>query len=114
MSLTFNDYQRQAQLTAIYPEAGTKSIFALMYTALGLSEAGEVQGKIKKLIRDKNAVITPADAKEIAKEIGDILWYCAMLSRELGVPFEEIAEENLQKLSSRKARGAIKGDGDNR
>jgi NTP pyrophosphatase (non-canonical NTP hydrolase) len=87
----------------------------LYYVALGLgNEAGEVQGKIKKLIRDKNGVLMSEDAKEIALELGDALWYLSMIAAEIGVTLEEIAEMNIKKLESRKERGMIQGSGDYR
>ena len=46
--MTFDEYQEATAETAIYPEAGTGSQIALAYVALGLSEAGEIQGKVKK------------------------------------------------------------------
>jgi NTP pyrophosphatase (non-canonical NTP hydrolase) len=104
-------YESMAGETAIFPEHK-----ALEYLALGLtSEAGEVAGKIKKLIRD-------GEDKEgfelkkiaIAQEIGDVLWYCAMMAREVGVPLNTIMRENLEKLHSRKARGTLQGSGDDR
>ena len=50
----------------------------------------------------------------IKGEIGDVLWYASQLASELGLLLEDIAEYNLEKLFSRKNRGVLKGDGDNR
>ena len=73
-------YERLAKTTAIFPKEK-----ALEYLALGLtSEAGEVAGKIKKIIRDGKG-----NKEAIAYEIGDVLWYCAVLANELGVEVEE-------------------------
>jgi hypothetical protein len=48
-----NDYQRETLTTAVYPDAGTCSDIELYYLTMGLtSEAGEIAGKIKKLLRD--------------------------------------------------------------
>lgn len=89
-------------------------IIALSYDGLGLGEAGEVQGKIKKIIRDNGGVIT-ADAKhEIAKELGDNLWYIADMCDLIGISLEEVANMNIEKLHSRHARGTVHGSGDNR
>ena len=49
-----------------------------------------------------------------AKEVGDVLWYLAVFAHHLGVPLEEVAQQNLDKLQSRKARGVLGGSGDNR
>ena len=103
--MTADFYEERASLTAIYPKEK-----ALEYLALGLtSEAGEVAGKVKKLIRDGKG-----DKKAIASEIGDVLWYCAMLARETEVPLNDIMKDNLKKLYSRKERGTLQGSGDNR
>ena len=50
----------------------------------------------------------------IASEVGDVLWYCAMMAKEVGVPLGDIMQENLDKLRSRKERGKLSGSGDNR
>ena len=110
--LTFAQYQIGAKSTAIYPGNGT--ITGLSYAALGLGEAGEVQGKVKKVIRDNEGILTDDKRFEISKELGDILWYVAAVADEIGVPLEEIAEANYKKLTSRKERGVLGGSGDNR
>lgn len=107
-----NDYQNLAEQTAIYPGKG--SIMGLVYTALGLGEAGEVQNKVKKILRDDNQVLTEEKRNAIAKELGGNLWYIAMCSKELGYSLEEIAQLNINELFSRKERGVLKGSGDNR
>jgi NTP pyrophosphatase (non-canonical NTP hydrolase) len=103
-----NNYQMQAKKFAIYPER-----MKVVYPALGLAgEAGEVADKVKKIYRDDRT-----DAKflaEIAKEIGDVMWYCAALANDLGFDLQQIAEMNIHKLKSRKASGTIAGTGDNR
>jgi NTP pyrophosphatase (non-canonical NTP hydrolase) len=103
-----NNYQMQAREFAIYPESSR-----VTYPALGLAgEAGEVADKVKKIIRDKRD-----DARfkgEIAKEIGDVLWYCAVLADDLGFSLQQVAEMNIYKLKSRKVAGTIGGSGDDR
>ena len=104
-------YENLAGQTAIFPKDK-----ALEYLALGLtSEAGEVAGKVKKLIRDGEDV-EGFELKKIAiaSEIGDVLWYCAMMAKEVGVPLNTIMQENLRKLHDRKERGTLQGSGDNR
>lgn len=107
----FKDYQTEAAKTAKYPAIGA----AYVYPALGLAnESGEVLGKIKKIFRDFDGKLTDEYKEAIKKELGDVLWYIAMLSRDLGLDLEEIADENLKKLDSRMQRGTLGGDGDNR
>ena len=109
--MTAEFYEMKASQTAIFPKNQ-----ALEYLALGLtSEAGEVAGKVKKLIRD-GADIEDYELKKIAiaSEVGDVLWYCAMLAKEVGVPLNDIMKDNLKKLHGRKIRGTLHGSGDNR
>ena len=110
--MQFNEYQIEADKTAIYPGKG--NIGGLVYTALGLSEAGEVQGKVKKILRDKGGFLTPEDCIEIGKELGDTLWYIAQTATELNLSLDDIAKSNILKLQSRKERGVLQGNGDNR
>lgn len=112
--LSFEEYQRAASELAVYPDNGTGSWTAISYVGLGLGEAGEVQGKLKKILRDDAGVITQEKREAIAGELGDVLWYVAMLADELGLGLEDIAEANLSKLFSRKERGVLTGSGDNR
>ena len=103
--MTADFYEERASLTAIYPKEK-----ALEYLALGLtSEAGEVAGKVKKIIRDGKG-----NKEAIAYEIGDVLWYCAVLASELGVSLNTIMQNNLEKLHGRKERGTLAGSGDSR
>jgi len=109
--MTADFYEMKAGQTAIFPKSQ-----ALEYLALGLtSEAGEVAGKVKKLIRDGEDVEGFEMKKmAIASEVGDVLWYCAMLAKEVGVPLNDIMKDNLKKLHGRKVRGTLHGSGDNR
>jgi NTP pyrophosphatase (non-canonical NTP hydrolase) len=108
--MDFNTYQQQAATTAVYPESAK-----YVYPTLGLcGEAGEVAEKIKKVIRDNGGVFTEEKKKEIIKEVGDVLWYIAALLSDLGVTMDEAAVGNLEKLFSRKERGVLNGNGDNR
>lgn len=108
---TFNNYQQATAQTAKYPPAQ-----ALEYLSLGIaSEAGEVAGKMKKWIRDGDSKMTREEwVQAMSSEIGDVLWYAARLADELGLSLSQIAEDNMDKLLDRKARGVIGGSGDNR
>lgn len=88
-------------------------ILRLSYLTLGLSgESGEVCNKFKKVIRDNKSI--DELKSELKSELGDVLWYLANLSAELGFSLQEIAELNLQKLEDRKSRDVLSGSGDNR
>ena len=108
--MDFNEYQKLAATTMIDGE-GNKVI----YPTLGLcGEAGEVAEKIKKVLRDNNGIFTDEKREEIKKELGDVIWYLAAISTDLGLDLNEVAELNIDKLFSRKKRNKIHGDGDNR
>jgi len=109
--MDFKEYQRLSRLTALYPNQGSNYI----YPTLGLcGESGEVSEKIKKVIRDRQGQIDEQVRSEIAKELGDVLWYMAQLATELGLSLDDVACSNIEKLASRKERNMIHGSGDNR
>lgn len=109
--MDLNQYQNHALDTAVYPNRGAN--FA--YPALGLAgEAGEVADKLKKVIRDNDGVLTDTVRDAVAKELGDVLWYVAVLASELDYSLAEVAAINVDKLASRKERGVLTGSGDNR
>jgi NTP pyrophosphatase (non-canonical NTP hydrolase) len=108
--MDLNDYQRAARRTAIYPDH-----HRVLYPALGLaSEAGEVAGKIKKVLRDQGGDFGRAPIEALKDELGDVLWYVAALAGDLGLSLEAIAAANLDKLASRQERGRLGGGGDGR
>jgi NTP pyrophosphatase (non-canonical NTP hydrolase) len=110
--MTFEDYQKQALTTVLSTGDDFKD---LLHWVLGLNgEAGEVAEKLKKIIRDKQGIVSDDDKHELAKELGDVLWYIAVFANDLGVSLDQIAQQNLDKLASRKDRGMLGGSGDNR
>ncbi len=109
--MTFEEYQKESRKTATYQEHGRE----FWYPALGLAgEAGEVVEKVKKLFRDDNGVMSDERRANLKKELGDVLWYLTQIATDASIPMEDVAKENLEKLFSRKERGKITGDGDNR
>tara|TARA_R100000234_G_scaffold108065_1_gene79354 strand:- start:43 stop:423 length:381 start_codon:yes stop_codon:yes gene_type:complete len=107
-TITASEYQRKAKETAIFPPST-----ALEYLTLGLvGEAGEIANKTKKVIRDR--LPTESWKHDLPSEIGDVLWYCAVLADYLDYDLGKIMENNLDKLKSRKKRGVLGGSGDNR
>ena len=103
-------YQKVALTTAIYPREQ-----AIIYPTLGLAgEAGEVANKVKKIIRDGSDSKDEKLVSEIKAEIGDCLWYIAVLASDFDIKLSDIASANLEKLEKRKEKGTIHGSGDNR
>ncbi len=108
--MELNDFQNEANKTAIYPIEQQ-----IIYPTLGLTgEAGEVADKVKKILRDKNSIFYPDDCHNIALELGDVLWYISTLARDLNYTLEEIAQMNIDKLRSRQERNKLGGSGDDR
>lgn len=110
--MNFDEYQQRAQGSVITHKDPlmNKTIWVL-----GISgEASEIAEKWKKIVAYQDGEITAEAKAELAKEIGDVLWYLAAFAETLDLSLQEIAEANIEKVLSRKARGVTKGQGDNR
>lgn len=126
-------YQLIAVRRSDYPGKGTP--LGLMYIALGLAEAGEVQGKVKKAFRDGTliesmgpisdspfenicavqfGILDTQRRQQIIKELGGLLWYISAMCDEINVPLSDVARANLHQLADRTERGTLQGDGDDR
>ena len=110
--LTLDEYQAAAERTFIVERD------KIPYLLWGLSsEVGEVMGKAKRVIRD---TVVPFDdlsyetRKEIAMELGDVLWYVATLAGHLQFDLSRVAEMNTSKLDRRMQLDLITGSGDDR
>ena len=117
--MTPNEYQQKAHSFATYGENPE-------YAYAGLAEeCGEVLGKRAKFIR-KHQGVTPEVARkwetmrddrglywlDIKRELGDVLWMVAEIATTMELTLEEIMEYNIDKLTDRKKRGVIVGEGD--
>lgn len=110
--MELGDYQKKARRTNGRTTVGGNHY---VYLTMGLvGEAGELANKVKKIFRDDNGQVTEGRKGEIISELGDVLWYIAMLSEEFGSSLEEVALMNNKKLESRLARGTVHGSGDKR
>lgn len=106
-----DDYQRAAMRTARDQDAPDE----FMHLVLGLvGEAGEIAEKVKKLVRDKNSDLAQLDRADMASELGDVLWYTAVLADFLGLSLNDVAQRNVDKLADRQRRGLLGGSGDGR
>lgn len=112
MDMELNEYQKRALDTASYPNK-----YKIIYAAMGLgNEAGEVMGKVKKWLRGDDGDGAMSDERKLAlrDELGDVLWYLAVLANDLELSLDEVAKVNIGKLKSRKDGNVLKGDGDKR
>ena len=121
-----NGYQEAAMKTCMR----TCRNFSYMMLNL-VGEVGELASKVAKDIRRNEVKIggtmcdndliplTDEDVwwnrqDEYMAEAGDILWQLSGLCEVMGWRLEDVAKANLEKLASRKRRGVIEGNGDNR
>lgn len=129
--MDLNEYQKRAMETCM-PTSNN-----VVYMGFNLAgEVGELLGKLAKAVRkdkfiiyndkDDDASDFSNDASdylstlsfeefdEIKKEAGDCLWQIAGICHVLGLKLDDVGQDNLDKLASRKKRGVIDGNGDNR
>ncbi len=121
--MTLNEYQAAAMTTCM---GSCKNESYMMLNLVG--EVGELASKMAKAIRKGDAVIdrnrfiteygsntmTEQDIKGLKAEAGDCMWQLAGLCTVMDWTLEEVCQDNLAKLASRKERGVIAGEGDNR
>lgn len=96
--MKLKEYQETCKKTAQKCDNKETEIFTW---GLGIAgEAGDVASCIKKTISHKN------DVREGIKEnIGDTMWYAAMICNFFGWDFEQILDENIEKLKKRYPEG---------
>lgn len=104
-NITFDEYQQAASSTALYKDK-FYPIASLMVESAELSDLF-----IKPMLRGDARTI---ERQDVISEAGDVLWNLAMILKDHGVDFSEVAKYNLSKLQSRSDRGVIKGSGGNR
>ena len=104
--LTLDAYQQQAKVTAVYPYEK-----ADQYLIAGLAgEVGELASIFAKVWRGDGDL----NHDHAIAELGDVLWFVAMLADDICCNLSEVAQNNLDKLADRANRGKLKGNGDNR
>lgn len=92
-------YAAWAAKIARIPEAATPDPERLSYLALGLaSEAGEVADHVKRLLRDGESAWKPA---EVAEELGDVLYYWAVLCVACGRSPADLLTASKTKIEAR-------------
>ncbi|MFF1822127.1 nucleoside triphosphate pyrophosphohydrolase family protein [Kribbella sp. NPDC051587] len=109
--MDLNTYQQAALRTAA-PKDKKNELFHLLLGLVG--ETGEIAEKAKKVIRDRDSDFAQWDVEDLTKELGDVLWYVAVIADHFDVPLEDVAQRNIAKLADRQQRAALGGSGDNR
>ncbi|GAA1648797.1 nucleoside triphosphate pyrophosphohydrolase family protein [Actinoplanes couchii] len=109
--MDLNEYQRAALRTAA-PRDKHNEVFHLLLGLVG--ETGEVAEKAKKIVRDHGSDFSRWDTEDLKKELGDTLWYVAVLADHFGLTLADVAAGNVRKLADRQRRGVLGGSGDDR
>ena len=109
--MNLNDYQQAALRTAA-PRDKFNELFHLLLGLVG--ETGEIAEKAKKIVRDKDSDFSQWDTEDLTKELGDTLWYVAVIADYFDIPLENVAQLNIAKLADRQNRSMLSGSGDNR
>ena len=103
--MDFETYREWTRETAVYPKDIEEQ-----YLLLGLAnEVGEFLGKAKKELRGDGVTL-----EDKVGALGDVMWYIARLFDHYDLKLVDVLHQNFLKLTDRKKRGVIKGDGDNR
>ena len=90
--MTIKEYQRKAMRTA------THKCYDAANADLGLTgEAGEVADEVKKCMYQGH----PWQPSKIVEELGDVLWYVALMADLMNVPLEYVMQANIEKLERR-------------
>ena len=124
--MNLNEYQRFTRSTATYNEdvvlnsADGHVHLPELYPALALAEeTGEVLGKYAKFVRkfgsdaDSHGSLL-ALKNGVIDELGDVLYNISEIATHLNIPLQQVLDRNVEKLTDRKARNVIVGEGDNR
>ncbi len=113
--MDFNQYQKEAIKTDSFGGKGEITSLGFIIKLLGLAgESGEIADKFKKIYRNNDGKMSSEEKELIVKELGDVLWYLSVISNYLDIPFQEIAEKNIEKIKDRQERNVIKSSGDTR
>ena len=111
MCMNLNEYQQLALRTS-RPKDAKDELYHLLLALSG--EVGEIHEKAKKTIRDKDSDFANFDTADLTKELGDVLWYVAVLANYFDIDLEDVGAQNIKKLASRLERGTLGGSGDSR
>lgn len=104
--MTLSEYQQLVK-QFLLPESNNRE-----YLAYGLgAEAGEVLDVFAKAVRDQQGQVP---LEPLKKELGDVLFFVAMVAKKYGMSLDDVAISNVNKLRSRKERNVLKGSGDDR
>ena len=109
--MELDEYQQAALRTAA-PRDKHNEVFHLLLGLVG--ETGEIAEKAKKIVRDSDSDFSQWEIEDLTKELGDTLWYVAVIADYFDVALEDVARLNIAKLADRQKRAMLGGSGDDR
>lgn len=99
--MDLNDYQSLALRTAANKTVEDDDKRLLLWTVAWAGEVGEFCNMLKKKVGHGHDFTE----EQLGDEIGDVLWYLAVIADELGLSLDQIAEQNIEKLKRRYPEG---------
>lgn len=82
-------------------------LMRLLHAGIGMSgETGEILDTLKKSMMYGKDI----NVENLKEECGDVLWYMAIMLDQLGSSFEEVMQQNHDKLSRRYPNGFSEAD----
>jgi NTP pyrophosphatase (non-canonical NTP hydrolase) len=116
--MTGNEYQKLASRTndgkasfrlwdklqkiEFFESGKVTDIGGVMNACLGLAgEVGELNDMIKKWVFHEKSL----DETHLKKELGDVMWYVAMMCQSMGWELDDILQMNIDKLIARYPEG---------
>src|SRR3990167_9811526 len=96
--MNLDEYQKMCQKTAVSFKNKEKEIFTWGLGIVG--EAGDVAGCIKKTYSHKDN-----QTEGIKENLGDTMWYIAMICNFYEWQLEDVLNENIKKLQKRFLKG---------
>lgn len=116
----FESYQDFTESMAVYNENVFYHVNDMLYhapwtypVAALAEEVGEINGKVAKFVR-KNGTDRQELATQVLPELGDALFQLSETARQFGFTLQEVVDHNISKLTDRKERDVIVGEGDDR
>lgn len=102
--MDFSDYQHRAWRTANHELSNKEQVKNAIFGMMG--ELGELVDILKKHYFQGHHL----EPEIIEKEIGDFLWYLALLASALDLDLTVVAYRNIEKLKERYPNGFSKQD----
>ncbi len=99
--MNMNEYQELSKITEKDYDPSEPHMRLISHTLGVAGEAGEMANYVKKGIFHEHGI----DREKIKDELGDILWYVALIAEASSIQLEDVALNNVAKLKRRYPEG---------